>query len=181
MVNAEWIAAGRSPLASVYRRHEQEKKRHYEERVREVERATFTPLVMSTTGGMGRAGRWVYTEEPWRNVADATEPARVGVVLVQRLANSVPTASRVSWGPVQTSVQHSPQASLLLSYLSRRTPPIFRSRQMPRSKEILQPRQGQIAIPIPPAPICKHRVSISRRLNPRVPFNAHHNSRLISP
>ena len=45
----------RSPLASMYRRHEQEKKRQYEERVREVERATFTPLVMSTTGGMGRA------------------------------------------------------------------------------------------------------------------------------
>ena len=45
----------RSPLASVYRRHEQEKKRHYEERVHEVELATFTPLVMSTTGGMGRA------------------------------------------------------------------------------------------------------------------------------
>ena len=45
----------RSPLASMYRRHEQEKKRHYEERVREVELATFTPLVMSTPGGMGRA------------------------------------------------------------------------------------------------------------------------------
>ena len=49
----------RSPLASVYRRH-QEKKRHYEERVREVERATFTPLVMSTTGGMGRAATTFY-------------------------------------------------------------------------------------------------------------------------
>ena len=45
----------RSPLASVYRRHEQEKKRHYEERLREVELATFTPLVMATAGGMGRA------------------------------------------------------------------------------------------------------------------------------
>ena len=50
----------RSPLASVYRRHEQEKKRHYEERVRKVERATFTPLVMSTTGGMGRAATTFY-------------------------------------------------------------------------------------------------------------------------
>ena len=44
-----------SPLASVYRRHEQEKRRQYEQRIREVEHATFTPLVMSTTGGMGRA------------------------------------------------------------------------------------------------------------------------------
>ena len=30
-------------LASVYRRHEQEKKRSYEQRIREVEHATFTP------------------------------------------------------------------------------------------------------------------------------------------
>ena len=42
-------------LASVYRRHEQEKKRSYEQRIREVEHATFTPLVMLTTGGMGKA------------------------------------------------------------------------------------------------------------------------------
>ncbi len=39
----------RSPLTSVYRRHEQEKRRQYEQRVREIEHATFTPLVMSVT------------------------------------------------------------------------------------------------------------------------------------
>lgn len=50
----------RSPLTSVYRRHEQEKKRQYEQRVREVEHATFTPLVMSATGGMGRAATTFY-------------------------------------------------------------------------------------------------------------------------
>ena len=44
----------RSPLASMYRRHKQEKRRQYEQRVREVEFATFIPLVMSVTGGMGR-------------------------------------------------------------------------------------------------------------------------------
>ena len=42
-------------LSSVYRRHEQEKRRRYDERVRLVEHATFTPLVLTTTGGMGRA------------------------------------------------------------------------------------------------------------------------------
>ena len=42
-------------LSSVYRRNEQEKRRQYDERVCEVEHATFTPLVLSTTGGMGRA------------------------------------------------------------------------------------------------------------------------------
>ena len=30
-------------LASVYRRHEQEKKRQYKQRIREVEHSTFTP------------------------------------------------------------------------------------------------------------------------------------------
>ena len=42
-----------SSIPSVYRRHELKKKREYGERVREVEQASFTPLVFSTTGGMG--------------------------------------------------------------------------------------------------------------------------------
>ena len=47
-------------LQSTYRKHEQEKRRQYEQRVREVEHGTFTPLVMSTTGGMGRAASVFY-------------------------------------------------------------------------------------------------------------------------
>ena len=42
-----------SSLQSVYRKHEMEKKRSYEQRILEVEHASFTPLVMSATGGMG--------------------------------------------------------------------------------------------------------------------------------
>ena len=41
-------------IPSVYRRHEQQKKREYGDRVHEVELASITPLVFSTTGGMGR-------------------------------------------------------------------------------------------------------------------------------
>ena len=41
-------------IPSVYRRHGQQKKREYGDRVRELELASFTPLVFSTTGGMGR-------------------------------------------------------------------------------------------------------------------------------
>jgi len=37
----------------IYRRHENEKKRQYANLVLEVEQGTFTPLVFSTTGGMG--------------------------------------------------------------------------------------------------------------------------------
>ena len=47
-------------LSSVYRKHEQEKRREYDQRVHEVEHATFTPLVLSTTGGMGRATTTFY-------------------------------------------------------------------------------------------------------------------------
>ena len=41
-------------LISLFRMHELEKKREYAERVREVERGAFTPLVFASTGGMDR-------------------------------------------------------------------------------------------------------------------------------
>ena len=40
-------------ISSAYRRHEQAKKREYGQRVRDVEHGVFTPLVFSSTGGMG--------------------------------------------------------------------------------------------------------------------------------
>ena len=40
-------------LAATYRKYENLKKRAYERQVREVEHASFTPLVMSLTGGLG--------------------------------------------------------------------------------------------------------------------------------
>ena len=47
-------------LASTYRRHEREKMRAYEQRVREVEHGSFTPLVMSLSGGVGNAANVCY-------------------------------------------------------------------------------------------------------------------------
>ena len=41
-------------LSAVYKRHEDAKKREYGQRVLDVEHGVFTPLVLSTTGGMGR-------------------------------------------------------------------------------------------------------------------------------
>ena len=49
-----------STLAATYRRHETLKKRHYEQRVREVEHASFTPLVFSSTSGLGPAATTFY-------------------------------------------------------------------------------------------------------------------------
>ena len=43
-----------SSLAATYRRHELAKKNRYEERVLEIERASFTPLIFSTSGGVSR-------------------------------------------------------------------------------------------------------------------------------
>ena len=42
------------PIPTVYVRHKKEKRDRYEERVREVERAAFTPLVFAATGGAGK-------------------------------------------------------------------------------------------------------------------------------
>ena len=50
----------RTTTAACYRRHEQEKHRTYERRVLEVEHGTFTPLVMSTSGGWGPSATVVY-------------------------------------------------------------------------------------------------------------------------
>ena len=36
----------------IYKKHENEKKRQYAERVMEIEQGTFTPIVCTTTGGM---------------------------------------------------------------------------------------------------------------------------------
>ena len=44
----------KGPLTTCCNKHEREKKRSYEQRVREIEHSSFTPLVMSTTGGMGK-------------------------------------------------------------------------------------------------------------------------------
>ena len=47
--------------AATFRRHEGEKRRAYEERIREVERSSFTPLVFSSSpGGMGKAATVTY-------------------------------------------------------------------------------------------------------------------------
>ena len=43
-----------------YGKHKREKKRAYEQRIREVEHSSFTPLVFSATGGIGREATCFY-------------------------------------------------------------------------------------------------------------------------
>ena len=47
-------------LPSLYARHERAKRRQYEQRVCDVEHATFTPLIFSSAGGMGHAASVAY-------------------------------------------------------------------------------------------------------------------------
>ena len=49
-----------TPLAQCYRRNEMEKKRAYDQRIREIEHGSFSPLVFSTTGGMEMTATVVY-------------------------------------------------------------------------------------------------------------------------
>ncbi len=47
-------------MSSCYTKHERAKKRAYEQRVREVEQSSFTPLVLSATGGLGNEANTFY-------------------------------------------------------------------------------------------------------------------------
>ena len=49
-----------TPLSKCYHLHEREKRRAYDERVREVKRACFSPLVFAATGGMGPPATTVF-------------------------------------------------------------------------------------------------------------------------
>ena len=49
-----------TPVSSLYRRFEKEKRRKYEQRIREVEMGSFVPLVFSTFGGMSGCTNVVY-------------------------------------------------------------------------------------------------------------------------
>ena len=74
-----WIAGQKAffdmrvfnPLAKRYREHnlekcyeinEKEKKRHYNERVQNVDHGSFTPVVMSANGGFGREAKHFYSK-----------------------------------------------------------------------------------------------------------------------
>ena len=47
-------------LSQCYKKNEQEKKRAYDQRIRDVEHGSFSPLVFSTSGGMGPTANVVY-------------------------------------------------------------------------------------------------------------------------
>ena len=50
-----------TPLAQCYRKNEIEKRRAFDERVREIEHGNFSPLVFSISGGRGASATVVYS------------------------------------------------------------------------------------------------------------------------
>ena len=49
-----------TPLSQCYKKNEREKRRAYDQRIREVKHGSFSPLVFSTAGGMGPSASVVY-------------------------------------------------------------------------------------------------------------------------
>ena len=52
-----------SSISATYKKHEREKKREYSAHVREIEHGSFTPLVLSSTGGMGHEAKVFFTKD----------------------------------------------------------------------------------------------------------------------
>ena len=71
-------SSNNQPLSTCYRKQELEKRRHYDQRVREVEHGSFTPLVFNTLGGIGPTASVVFkrissmiadkTDQPYHSV-----------------------------------------------------------------------------------------------------------------
>jgi len=53
VTNPDCASQVNSSIPSILKKHEEEKKREYSERVMQIEQGTFTPLVFTTTGSMG--------------------------------------------------------------------------------------------------------------------------------
>ena len=50
----------KTSISNCYKKHENEKKRAYEQRIRDIEHSSFTPLVLSATGGMAKQSTTFY-------------------------------------------------------------------------------------------------------------------------
>ena len=70
-------------LPSVYRKHEQEKRRKYERRVLEVEHSSFVPIVFSTTGGEGKASSALFARIASKLSDKRNEPFSVTMAFVR--------------------------------------------------------------------------------------------------
>ena len=106
-----------SPLSRCYVTNEQEKRRAYNERVREIKRACFSPLVFSSCGGMGLTATTVYKKHAsmlagkWdMNYSQCLYWMRC------RLCFSLLRSAIMCLGGYRSSVHHPTSASIDLAY-----------------------------------------------------------------
>ena len=83
-------------LEAVFKANEKEKRRAYEERVRNIEHGSFTPLVLAVTGGMGRSASVFY----------------------KRLASTIAEIKQIPYSKVITWIRCKIQFSLLRSAIT---------------------------------------------------------------
>ena len=106
----------RSSLPQCYRNHENIKKRAYDQRIREVEHGTFSPLVFSCTGGMGRAAATTYKRLASLIAAKRDEPYSMTMGWIRcRLSFSLLRAAIMCVRGVRSSMGHAwrePEAPL---------------------------------------------------------------------
>ncbi len=95
-------------LEAAYKRHEAEKRRAYGQRVEVVERSSFTPLVFSTSGGIGKAANVFYR--------------RLGGLLADK--HKTPYSSMMAW--VRTRMSFALLRSALLCLRGWRSRPRHR-------------------------------------------------------
>ena len=98
-----------SSMSKCYRKHELDKKREYEERVREIEHGSFSPLVFSTAGGMGPIATTVYKRIASLIADKRQEPysttlywLRCTEFFLTSLSNHVPSRNQVISFPLTT-------------------------------------------------------------------------------
>ena len=102
-------------INSCYRKHEDEKKRAYEQRVCEVEHSTFTPLVFSATGGMAKQSTTFYKRLA-SLLADKWEQPYSSTLCWLRC--------RISFSLLRSAIQCIRGARSSHGHASRSTPPI---------------------------------------------------------
>ena len=115
-------------LAQCYQRNELEKRRAYDERVREIEHGSFSPLVFNTSGGMGKTANIVYKriasmiaekQDKTLQQDDALDPMQTKFPFVEIIHHVPPWISLNPTSPRKSLHQqkHGPRLLVLIPYL----------------------------------------------------------------
>ena len=109
-------------------RYKQEKRRQYEQRVCEIEHAIFTTLVMSATGGMGRAATTFYK--------------RLASMISEKRNTEYSNSQTVNW--IRCKLSFALLRALIMSIRRARSSRHHAASETTQGPIDLQPMEGQI-------------------------------------